>query len=43
MRFANRREAGRELARELGTWYDDFSQTSDEEVRHLLHAATTAA
>jgi predicted phosphoribosyltransferase len=28
--------------RSVGTWYDDFSQTSDDEVRALLRAATRA-
>lgn len=29
--------------RAVGVWYEDFSQTSDDEVRRLLCAATTAA
>jgi predicted phosphoribosyltransferase len=28
-----------ERFRAVGLWYDDFSQTTDEEVRHLLHHA----
>ena len=27
----------------VGLWYEDFSQTTDEEVRDLLGAATAAA
>lgn len=27
----------------VSTWYEDFSQTSDEEVRHLLESASHAA
>jgi putative phosphoribosyl transferase len=27
----------------VGVWYDDFSQTTDEEVRRLLSANTAAA
>jgi putative phosphoribosyl transferase len=27
----------------VGNWYDDFSQTSDEEVRELLRAAEASA
>jgi predicted phosphoribosyltransferase len=26
----------------VSTWYDDFSQTNDEEVRNLLEAAAVA-
>jgi predicted phosphoribosyltransferase len=27
----------------VSSWYDDFSQTSDEEVRRLLEAGTTVS
>ena len=39
MQFAERTEAGPEPFRAVGLWYEDFTQTEDDEVRGLMEEA----